>query len=314
MIQRVTHLVALAALAAVVGCSSGGSAIPFDPNQTLTSDDGDDDTGGGTADGEATTGDTGGGDTGDSGGDIGDGTGVDGPIASTSCGNSVCEADLGENSFDCPVDCPVDTGPATCANLCGAYNVQWTCQCEADCVVFGDCCEDYQLYCPQGVCGDGACGHDENVASCAQDCAGSYQDTFVPCLEQQCGTEWSACGDYPGCMGAWSCLTTCGPDLGCVDLCEGAMDDTAKARMDGMLDCGKTAGCFSEQGAIDVICGDGECEVGEFASTCPEDCKKPGASSCKDRCGAFTQNAPCQCDASCEKYGECCADFEALCL
>ncbi len=302
------------AATALIGCGGGGGMVPFVPNQPVADDGvGDDGVGqdGVGEDGGDGIGNVDGvGDTGDDG--VGTPDGVD-PVVGT-CGDGTCDAANGEDSFDCPADCPVDTGPGTCANLCGAYNSQWECQCESDCKTFGDCCSDYELYCPQGTCGDGACGHDENVTSCAQDCAGPYSDVYEPCLDQHCTTKWAACQDYPGCVATWECLMTCGPDLGCVDLCEAAADEMAWTRLTEALECGKDQGCFSETGANDVVCGNGECEPGEFASTCPADCKLPGAGSCKSRCGDFTQNAPCQCDASCSKYDECCADFEALCL
>ncbi|HEU4539336.1 MAG TPA: S8 family serine peptidase [Polyangiaceae bacterium] len=38
-----------------------------------------------------------------------------------------------------------------------------------------------------------------------------------------------------------------------------------------------------------------------------------GAESCAGRCGPFDGLKPCQCDASCASFGDCCADFAAAC-
>lgn len=37
------------------------------------------------------------------------------------------------------------------------------------------------------------------------------------------------------------------------------------------------------------------------------------APSCAGRCGTFDRTEPCQCDASCASFGDCCADFVAEC-
>ncbi len=38
-----------------------------------------------------------------------------------------------------------------------------------------------------------------------------------------------------------------------------------------------------------------------------------GDKSCKGLCGKYDKARPCQCDTSCGKYGDCCADYAALC-
>lgn len=39
----------------------------------------------------------------------------------------------------------------------------------------------------------------------------------------------------------------------------------------------------------------------------------PPAGTCAARCGTFSVGESCQCDAPCVQYGNCCADYEALC-
>jgi len=231
----------------------------------------------------------------------------------TGCGDSICDAEAGENSGDCPADCHPDPGPGNCANACGVYNSDWTCQCEADCLNFGDCCSDYKTACPQGHCGDGDCGYNENTATCAKDCAGPYKDEYRACMEQLCAATYAACFDTSKCAGVWSCLINCGPNMGCVDGCLNSGGSSAKQNLLNVLECSQAAGCFSEGGGKDPICGNQKCEAGEFPSTCPGDCKTPGADSCKNRCGEFKVNATCQCDGSCSKFDECCDDYKTVC-
>jgi len=46
--------------------------------------------------------------------------------------------------------------------------------------------------------------------------------------------------------------------------------------------------------------------------TTPVDTGAP-ASTCAARCGTYAASASCQCDAACTQYGNCCADYAALC-
>jgi hypothetical protein len=76
-------------------------------------------------------------------------------------------------------------------------------------------------------------------------------------------------------------------------------------------------------------CGDGKCTAGiEFPAKCPFDCNcnsdtdcKDGKvcfnfaciTSCKGKCGKFSNLWACQCDAKCQPGGDCCPDKQALC-
>lgn len=55
-----------------------------------------------------------------------------------------------------PPDDPRCLGRMTCKGRCGDFfgtekPLESLCACDEDCNFFGDCCKDYQDYCPQGV-------------------------------------------------------------------------------------------------------------------------------------------------------------------
>ena len=74
-----------------------------------------------------------------------------------------------------------------------------------------------------------------------------------------------------------------------------------------------TATCPADCKVAAPVCGDGKCETPETAESCVKDCGKPAADSCVGRCGKFTDGAPCNCDADCAKYNDCCKDYQAVC-
>ncbi len=97
-------------------------------------------------------------------------------------------------------------------------------------------------------------------------------------------------------------------------LCNDGIDNDSN----GYTDC-DDFGC-SKNASVTVCqstgptCGDGSCDPGESAATCPADCASNTADSCKGRCGdAFDGNYNCQCDSQCQTFSDCCNDYQALC-
>ena len=174
------------------------------------------------------------------------------------------------------------------------------------------------------TCGDGACGTDEDCASCASDCgtcADNCGDTTCGPSESctscpfDCGACATKCGDgtcspgedclgceadcgkcAPGCgdgtCAASESCTSCSPDCGqCPDVC-------------GDGTCGLTencANCASDCGACAEVCGDTLCSGTETCTSCEKDCGKCAATcgnktcdsnetctSCPQDCGACT--------------------------
>ena len=59
------------------------------------------------------------------------------------CGDGMCNGDETEES--CPDDCAIPGD--SCEGKCGEYDAEASCQCDASCVDFGDCCGDYDEHC-----------------------------------------------------------------------------------------------------------------------------------------------------------------------
>jgi hypothetical protein len=187
-------------------------------------------------------------------------------------------------------------------------------------------------------CGDGQCEDGESQESCPEDCGG---DQF-------------GCGD--GVCEAWeqwTCPEDCeepqGPECGNGECEEGETEDSCPA------DCGGgggggggQAGCGDGECEIweqwtcpedcedapgGPECGNGECEEGEGAETCPEDCKAEGvecgngkcekgeseencAADCADSTPSPEETTEClmdQCElGACLDYPVCTASFECM--
>ena len=167
------------------------------------------------------------------------------------CGDGQCEADLGENCNNCPVDCGLCCGDGTCepayGENCDTCPSDCSCECGEECksgaCVFTNC-DDKQ-------CGDNGCG-----GSC-----GECEAEFECNLQGQC---------EPACVVEGSFLD---------------LDEDGSACCDGLvaiphfdlnfdIDCNGADCCFlCEPTELSVCthCGDGTCGQGESKCNC-EDC------------------------------------------
>ncbi len=67
------------------------------------------------------------------------------------CGDYVCAST--ETCETCPTDCGScmdggGGGPGSCQGKCGKYDATSTCQCDASCKQYSDCCSDFDQVCP----------------------------------------------------------------------------------------------------------------------------------------------------------------------
>ncbi len=180
--------------------------------------------------------------------------------------------------------------------------------------------------CPNG----GTCCSVGNVGSyCAANAAACYGKeckTAKDCADgQECcdgfGVLPSFCGPKGGCYGPQCqqsgdcgagrecCPTQLGGICGPANQCIGNTCKTA-------ADCDPGVGCcaLAVQGqAIQICLIDGICAV---ANGKPVGGGPPGKNTtCKDQCGTyFGPDGGCQCDPPCVKNGNCCKDYEALCV
>ncbi len=192
------------------------------------------------------------------------------------CGNGVCEA--GETPSSCPADC---TPKPVCGNgICESGETQASCA--ADCTpkpvcgngicesgeTAGNCAADCKA---KTVCGNGVCESGENP-TCALDCNAQVA-AMLPCVKSNCGASLATCLANTDCTmtlnEGTACATKCGNDMTCLQNCLGTFSQNASAK--AVATCALQAGCLG--GTTTNKCGNGVCDTGETASSCPADCK-----------------------------------------
>lgn len=179
-----------------------------------------------------------------------------GHAAVDECGN--CD-DNDDN--DCVEDCAGDWGGTAAVDMCGTCDVDTG----NDCVE--DCAGDWGGSALLDNCG--ACDTNPNN-DCEVDCAGTWGGTAV---FDMCGTcDANAANDCTqDCNGSWggsAALDNCGtcdanPGNDCVQDCHGNWGGAATVDVCGQCDANPGNDCF---------CGDGDCDAGESAISCPTDC------------------------------------------
>lgn len=179
-----------------------------------------------------------------------------------------------------------DTAPApVCGDgICGEGE-NWA-NCDPDCPA------------PPAKCGDSLCTPTENQAQCPVDCDKDVIGVMA-CLAGKCKALLQACLAQPLCVDTLGngaqCLANC-TDEDCWNFCidSQAMVPAAKA----LAACGFKACANAQDG---TVCGDGTCDAGESAASCPVDCGggDPGKPVCADgNCtgGETAKTCPMDCD------------------
>lgn len=141
---------------------------------------------------------------------------------------------------------------------------------------------------PGPICGDGKCEQPENSLNCIKDCPNQPAGDVQKCLAAKCAPQYKSCFSDVACVAAVACMNTGKQPQQCVS------DPKTGQLLSSMLSCGGQAGCLGST----TTCGNGKCEDGESAQTCPSDCKAP--SSCGNgKCepGESAQTCPKDCKA-----------------
>ena len=148
------------------------------------------------------------------------------------------------------------------------------------------------------------------------DAGGDPVGAWLACAQSQCGSPWAACAADAACKAAAGCVDKCAANKTCEQSCVGSAGESGALLASVMMcavemECGPSAG---------PKCGNGQCEVGETASTCAQDCGLPSpvcgdgkcegsenASNCVKDCGTPSKCGDGKCDAG-ENAATCPAD------
>ena len=195
------------------------------------------------------------------------------------CGNSVCEPPE-ETRESCAADC-AGGGPICGDGTCEGPETPQSCP---------DDCRG------QGQCGDGVCGPRESFDDCPADC--DPPTGVVGCVEDACPTEVADCQAVPACAQGLVCSAACaGDDIQCFLGC--FQDAGFGGEVISLGLCAQQSGCFQGGGpGPQPTCGDGQCDQGETANNCPQDCAGGGPGGCGD--GVCDQFEQFTCPQDCE--------------
>lgn len=151
-----------------------------------------------------------------------------------------------------------------------------------------------------GVCGDGFCEPGESAQSCPADCAGADAGSIVVTTDafqvdvlplDIFPSDTGRSGGTPG------CVATSGPKCnGCVcEACVCAMDPFCCSTSWDDTCVGECATKCNGNCGGTIACGNGKCEAGETAASCPADCSATASNGCAE------SNKPGCSGCSCEK-------------
>lgn len=170
------------------------------------------------------------------------------------CGNGVCNVELGENILNCPEDCNIEI----CGNLRCDVN-ETTATCPQDCP-----------WLISYTCGDGGCNLSigENALNCPEDCSGNIcgnmicdeNETYVSC-PQDC-PYGHYCGDHSCDVVLGENILNCPIDCN-ITICGNLRCDPGENYFNCNTDCELN---------LTNKCGNGRCDLEEDQFFCPSEC------------------------------------------
>jgi hypothetical protein len=163
-------------------------------------------------------------------------------------------------------------GAGACPGACGDFVEGAPCQCQKDCAIFNDCCEDFAATCAGGP----------------------------TCAEEKCPDQLAACQALPDCKAGLACAAACTTSA-CAIACVSGKGQAVSTAFLALRQC-----VGAECAPVAPECGDGVCGDGETTATCPADCPASGP-----ECGDGTcegPETPATCPADCKTSTPTCGD------
>jgi len=193
----------------------------------------------------------------------------DGSSRCTRCGNGTCGT--GENAYNCPADCAIsttncaiegeiaywDTNASNINQCCAGLTAVMNCSLSA-------CSKNSNKICT--YCGNGVCGTGENAYNCPADC----NDCVIGFKTNEC----CACPQKIS-------RSLIGTDSWVAY--EKGKDYRAFPKKENCANI-SCSPCNLNLTSCDAKCGNGVCETGETAASCPADCGATANKTCSDLC------------------------------
>jgi poly(U)-specific endoribonuclease len=129
-------------------------------------------------------------------------TGREAALAALSCGTSKA--------------CLKTVTPPSCKGKCSSFDPLGLCQCDPNCMKYGDCCDDYAAVCKS--------------------------PEILACLKSKCAADMDKCTPDPKCATAAQCLAACWVDVMCSEKC---LKNAGSVQAAALSACGVKAGCFN---------------------------------------------------------------------
>lgn len=259
------------------------------------------------------------------------------PTAPTSGATEAGSGEASDDSNDTsgpPPSGPDSNDPSDPVSECGNGLLEDDEACDGvdlggkDCTSFGfdmgtlscapDCSFDTSL-CSVPGCGDGVlmggeeCDCGEQAGACTPAGLNMYECTD---LMSPKGTPYTAgtltCNSPDACNFNKTGCTYCGDNaVNGPEECDGGNVNgqtcVSLGFKAGALGCDAASCSFNTAACTNVVCGDGECGVGEDDCSCPQDCPDADPLSCSP-CECGGQSSACGCDPLCLFFGDCCAN------
>ena len=196
----------------------------------------------------------------------------DGSVICANCGNGICGA--GENKCNCPADCDVKVNCAKEGEIAywntNTSNINQCCSgltAIMDCSPTVACSKSANSICT--YCGNSVCGKGENAYNCPADC----NDCVIGFKANECcGCPQKISRSLVG-TGGWVAYEK-GKDYSAFPKKENCAGISCSPCED--IDAIYQNNC--------TLCGNGTCQTGETAASCPADCVATENKMCSDLC------------------------------
>lgn len=222
--------------------------------------------------------------------------------------------------------CNVGCTSAGCDVMILDVNADVVCSCDWECKSYGDCCKDFDAHCQGKICGHVL----TTGVTKAQLCGSTWEDAAgVSChCDRTCLEYDDCCPDYYRICDAHSSCKSQNPDNNAYHMCgrqhtDCGCDVLCPYYGDCCMDFGTTCAYKSDLDQIDTfimdlpLAGLNYAAIFDNPNAPPESCDCVGSGLGTEACCGSNvgyMGRRCGCAADCVEYGDCCDDYQSVCV